>query len=162
MLCKYCGNELADDARFCSRCGKIVDVTEPLPEQPLVDMPLPETPPTQVQENLPENTPEKPEREQSGTTPITEAEEQRSGRAKTILIFAIIGCALSIVLDVALAGVVFSLIAFILSRKYTRTYGTTGKAATIGTSLAIVGLIVGTVLSCLSLYDLIVWFIDMI
>lgn len=161
MLCKYCGNELADDARFCSRCGKIVDMTESLTEQPPLDIPTPDIASMQLQENP---LPETPEREQSLTAPITDTEtqEQRKGRAKKILIFAIIGCALSIVADIALVGVIFSIIAFILSRKYTRTYGSTEKVATIGTSLAIVGLIVGTVLSCFSIYDLVVWFIGMI
>lgn len=28
MYCKYCGNEIADDSRFCKHCGKIVEETE--------------------------------------------------------------------------------------------------------------------------------------
>ena len=37
MFCKFCGNELAEDAKFCTKCGKIASdkeataVSEPAP-----------------------------------------------------------------------------------------------------------------------------------
>ena len=32
MFCRYCGNELPDDAKFCNNCGAIVDTEQQEPE----------------------------------------------------------------------------------------------------------------------------------
>lgn len=32
MFCRYCGNELPDDAKFCNNCGAIVDIEQQEPE----------------------------------------------------------------------------------------------------------------------------------
>lgn len=46
MFCRYCGNELPDDARFCNACGKSVDTRqqeqEPLQEPPQEESSSPE------------------------------------------------------------------------------------------------------------------------
>lgn len=43
MFCRYCGNELPDDAQFCNCCGKPVDAGQPkqevLSEQPYEEIP---------------------------------------------------------------------------------------------------------------------------
>ena len=184
MFCKYCGNPLAQDANFCPRCGKIVDVTV-IPEQPQMEtdaqvredaptaepqadftVPNPtaqsietqpttqttstQTPPVQVFSNTEQTSPESTE------------DAERAGSAKKILIFAILGCALSLVADIAIAGVAFSIVACCLVKRYLRKYGTTEKVATVGRSLAIAGLIVGIVLTCYSIYDLICWIITLL
>lgn len=28
MFCKYCGNELKEEAKFCTKCGKAVEVKD--------------------------------------------------------------------------------------------------------------------------------------
>jgi len=35
MLCSNCGNELAEDAKFCASCGQPVGSAEPAPSQPV-------------------------------------------------------------------------------------------------------------------------------
>ena len=34
MLCPTCGNQLADDAKFCPKCGTRIEPSQPQPEQP--------------------------------------------------------------------------------------------------------------------------------
>ena len=132
MFCKFCGTELSEDANFCPRCGKIVDFTVPQAE------------------TEPEELPSEFVAEPEDTT-----QKEKDSLSKKILTFAILGCAFGIASWLSLLGLAFSIVSACLVRKYLKRYQFTEKKATIGRALSIVGIIVSTVFTITSIYDLV-------
>ena len=128
MFCKYCGNQLSDDAKFCSKCGKITDANETVVNPTDYDF--------------------------FSVEPITpqldymqgQAMYEKDRKAGAILKFAILGLALTCTFYLSLLGVIFSMIARAKSRKYIRLYGETNGRATVGRHLSLAGVIAGWVI----------------
>ena len=139
MFCKFCGTELAENANFCSRCGKIVDMS--LPEEPMITEELPAELPDDIQESEQDTV-----------------QKEKSSLARKILTFAILGCAFAFTSYLSFIGLAFSIVSAALVRKYLKRYQYTERNATVGRALSIVGIIVSVVFTIVSIYDL-VWYI---
>lgn len=77
MICKSCGQQTADDSRFCEHCGSIIensDVTENA--QPVQEAAPVETPAEPAQENVTAETPVEPAQESvTAETPVEPVQE---------------------------------------------------------------------------------------
>ena len=144
MFCKYCGNQLAEGANFCPRCGKIVDMTEIVPET--IEEPAAVEVPNEEETAL---------AEQEDTV-----KKEKDSLGRKIFTFSILGCIFCLVTIlgfatqwVALLGLAFSIVACAICRKYLKKFGYTERYATAGRTLGLVGLIVSITFTCLLAYE---------
>ena len=130
MFCKYCGNQLPDDANFCPKCGKVTDEKT-----------------NNTNESYSSYEPEPIAFEEVNQN---FASIQKSEDAGSILKFSILGLAFSTVLS--LLGLIFTIVAKSKVKKFIKKYGDTEGRATVGKHLTIPGMI-------LSIFFMIFWFI---
>ena len=115
MFCKYCGNQLPEDAKFCPKCGKIAEeqtfnTAEAQPEPIVFD---------NVKNDF--------------------VSKQKDDDAGSILKFAILGLAFSV--PVSILGLIFTIIAKSKVKNFIYKYGDTEGRATVGKHLTIPGMI---------------------
>ena len=126
MVCKYCGQELEENARFCSTCGKLVA--------------------HEAEETAP---PQEESRELVAVAAAAAPQEdaERDARGKSILTYAIIGLAFANTFYFAFIGIIFSAIARTKLKQYLALYTETQGTATVGKYLSLAGLITSIVLT---------------
>ena len=124
MFCKYCGNELSENANFCPKCGKVVAKEEVNGEFDFFE--------------------EKQQGFAPANNPATEREkDDLSGQ---ILKFAILSIAFASTFFLSLFGVIFSSIARSKINEFTRKFGETEGRASVGKGLNIGGTILSWVM----------------
>ena len=126
MLCKYCNNEINPNANFCRSCGKEitkVDLTEEVQTTPVYPY---------IEDTV-------------------DMEDEKNELGRSILIFSIIGLALSYFGISSLVGIIFAIIARTNLKKYSSKFGEPSGCAKVGKYLSIAALIVGIVMLCLSI-----------
>ena len=133
MFCKYCGNELPEDANFCPQCGKM---NEPPTKNTKAENAV------QTSFNF-----SAPVYQQTETDPLVKEEKNRLGGQ--ILKFAILGLAFGCTLFLSWLGIIFSGIAKAKIREYEGKFGETEKQATVGKHLSIPAFIVSIVFTAL-------------
>ena len=134
MFCKYCGNELTEEARFCPKCGKI---SENKPEEIDYFYDLNAAEPATQEDVANVENPE------------------RDSRGGEILKFAILGFVFGVTGSLSILGLIFSYIAKGKLKSYLRDYGKTQGRASVGKGLSIAGIIVGWVMLALVLIHLV-------
>lgn len=120
MFCKYCGNELTDDAKFCSKCGKIVETAEETKDDFFQDA-----------------NDYTVERQYS---PVEEKKKEDLGRK--ILVYAILGLAFASTWALSILGVIFAGKAKKKIAEYIALYGETEGVASVGKALNIPAMII--------------------
>jgi hypothetical protein len=120
MYCKYCGNELTDDAKFCSKCGKIVESAGEKKDD--------------FFQNANDYTVERQ------YSPVEEKQKRSLGQK--ILTYAILGLSFGWTGFLSLFGVIFAGKAKKKIKEYIALYGETEGPATVGKSLNIPGMII--------------------
>ena len=130
MFCKYCGNQLPDDANFCPKCGKVTDEKT-----------------TNTTDSYSSYQPEPIAFEEVNQN---FASIQKSEDAGSILKFAILGLAFSV--PFSILGLIFTIIAKSKVKRFIHKYGDTEGRATVGKHLTIPGMIS-------SIFFMIFWFI---
>ena len=130
MFCKYCGNQLPDDANFCPKCGKVTDEKT-----------------TNTTDSYSSYQPEPIAFEEVNQN---FASIQKSEDAGSILKFAILGLAFSV--PVSILGLIFTIIAKSKVKNFIYKYGDTEGRATVGKHLTIPGMIS-------SIFFMVFWFI---
>ena len=124
MFCKYCGNELTENANFCPACGQFISETKPAPE--------------------------KPEFEEIVVMPSVEKEEaddrQRSDLGGTILRNAILSLVFSCLWFTSLLGLIFAIVAKSKVNTYLDLYKETRGTATVGKHLSVAALALSIVM----------------
>ena len=124
MNCKYCGNEIEENAKFCSKCGKIID-----------ELPSTVTP------------------DRSEPSEPSEIAARRDSLGGEILKFSIMSLVFTWTFFLSFLGIVFAIIAKRKVSAYTEELGETEGRATVGKHLATAGLIAGCVMTgILALY----------
>ena len=130
MFCKYCGNELTEDARYCPKCGKITENVEEETEQKEYDFFASATP----------------------VTPTVEIkDEERNSLGGEILKFAILGLAFGCTVWLSLVGLIFSYIWKAKLNRYMAIYGKTENKATVGKHIGIAGMIVSWIFTIIGI-----------
>lgn len=141
MFCKYCGNQLPEDAKFCPKCGKITEEQEFEANDAF-----------ETQENENSNFYES-EPIILNETRNDVLDQQKDEDAGSILKFAILGLAFSI--PVSVLGLIFTIISKSKVKGFIRKYGETSGRATVGKILTIPGMIS-------SIFFMVFWFIYII
>ena len=132
MFCTFCGNQLADDARFCTKCGAPV-----------------------VEDNK-ENAIEAEILDASGDYEVIE-DAEKSSRASSILTLGILSLAFSVSVFLPLVGIILGFVCKSKVSAFIGDYGDTEGKATVGKHLSTAGIIAGFALSVfLFLYVLII------
>ncbi|MBQ7387617.1 MAG: zinc ribbon domain-containing protein [Clostridia bacterium] len=121
MFCKYCGNELPEEANFCPKCGKTIENEAAHEEAPAQAL--------NVTEIFGEEAVLAAERER--------ARDELGGK---ILRNSIMGLAFASSFILSVVGLIFSIIARCQVKEYTRKYGETSGRASVGKGLSIGGL----------------------
>ena len=132
MFCKYCGNELPEQANFCTSCGKI---TEERGDDIVVEAVAPTATPD------PDWAALEAERE-------ARLEAERDEMGGSILKLAILGLAFGISVWLSLLGIIFSAIARSKIKQYVSRFGETRGRASVGKGLSIAGLAVSITFTC--------------
>ncbi|MBP3392389.1 MAG: zinc ribbon domain-containing protein [Clostridia bacterium] len=123
MFCRFCGNELPEDANFCTKCGKTLDesqVQETPTEAPAVLEDLIGDPATREQED-----------------PFKREKDELSG---SILTFGIMSLAFGVSGILGFLGIIFAAIAKSKVSKYLAKFQHTEGRATVGKHLSTAGL----------------------
>ncbi len=133
MFCKYCGNELPENANFCPKCGKINEDASKDDENEITVLPSSEDNHEDIE--------------------VLEAEDpfkkEKTDLGGSILKFAILGLAFSLTVWFSLLGLIFSIVARNKVKEYISKFNETEGRATVGKSLSIAGLAVGITFTCL-------------
>ncbi|MBR2974268.1 MAG: zinc-ribbon domain-containing protein [Clostridia bacterium] len=116
MTCKYCGNQLTNQATFCPKCGKRVSC--------------------EVQEEV---------CAADCGNPLPIDNDKQDGQAGRILLFAIMGLAFGVTGILSVLGIVFSYLAKARIGSYVAQYGQTNGRASVGKGISIGGMIVSWV-----------------
>ena len=123
MYCKFCGNFLPDDAKYCPTCGKINEEAE---EKIKAEYEyFNDIVPSDSLES--KNPPEDPEKKEA---------------AGSILKFSIMGLAFGCSVFLSFLGLIFSYIARGKIKRFCKKYGETSGKASVGKGINIGGLIV--------------------
>lgn len=147
MFCNQCGSDVPNGVGFCPNCGAPVE--QPRQAQPQYQQPDPYQQPQYQQ-------PVEPQYQQPvyGQPVSSVGDPQERALAKTILVFGILAIAFACTYYVAFMGIVFGAITSGKVKQYIAMYPLSGKAKT-GSILGKVGLILGIVLTVLSLITII-------
>ena len=143
MFCKFCGNELPENANFCPRCGGINDDT-PNKEASVKQEPVKQAPASDIPSFFEEQT------EAPFMQPATAEDpfkQEKSDMGGSILKFAILGLAFGMTMFLSLLGLIFSIVARTKLNTYIAKFGETEGTASVGKGLSIAGLIVSIVFS---------------
>ena len=134
MFCKYCGNELTENANFCPACGQFVSETKQAPEKPVTTL-------------------EAPEFEEIVVMPSVEKEEENNREKKelgnSILTNAILGLVFSCTWILSLLGLIFAIVSKSKVNAYVDKYGETSGPATVGKHLGVAALATSIVMLAL-------------
>ena len=137
MFCKYCGNELTENANFCPSCGKFISESKPATED-------------YISAGVVDEAPNALEYDQV-------LEEERDAAGRGVLKFAILGIAFACSFFLSLLGLIFAIVSRAKLGAYLARYGETRGPATVGKHLGIAGLITSIVMIVFfSLYVLII------
>lgn len=103
MFCRYCGTQVADNARFCRHCGAAISTPSPAPQ------PAPVIPSTPMPDPIPETTPTPVAVPETVSTPVSALEEtvapvKKKKKKKKLLPLI---CILALVAVAAVAAVFF-------------------------------------------------------
>lgn len=134
MFCKYCGNQLSNEANFCPKCGRIVANEESKKEEKY------------------DFFEDKTEYVQAPSH-NDKAKDEFAGE---ILKFAILGLAFGCTMILSILGIIFSSIARAKLRQYTQYYGETEGRASVGKGISIGGTIVSWVMAAIGLLYIVV------
>ncbi len=130
MFCKYCGHELPNDARFCSKCGKVcTTLQDVMPEQEIVG-----TAPAPQPENM-----------FGAQTNVVIDEKEKSSMEKKSLVLSIIGLILGASWFMSPIGLILSALAKRTLNKCKANFGTLGGKARAAKILSLVGLILSII-----------------
>lgn len=158
MFCKFCGNQLDDDAKFCSKCGKLVSAeTNENKKEPETVVISDEYGNPTASYNAPAVSNPQPTY-QPYSAPVSENSAVRDAEGKSILVFGILGVAFACSIYFAFLGIIFSVIARSKLKRYLNCYGETRGTATVGKYLSlggIIGSIVMTAISVLLIFSII-------
>jgi hypothetical protein len=150
MFCKFCGNQLDDDAKFCSKCGKLVGAeTNENKKEPEPVVISDEYGNPTVSYNAPAQSYSQPTY-QPYSAPVCEDDAVRDSEGKSILVFGILGVAFACSVYFAFLGMIFSIIARVKLKRYLNNYGETRGTATVGKYFSLGGLIGSIVMTVLS------------
>ena len=138
MFCKYCGNPLSSDAKFCSKCGKIVDSIDSSSSSDY-DFFGAETP---VAELAPQRN--------------TYDDYVKDTLGGSILKFAILSVVFACTFYLSFLGIIFSSIARSKVRQFEIMFGETEGRATVGKHINVGGTIGSWVMFILSVIVIIV------
>ena len=116
MYCRNCGNKVADGAKFCTKCGSVLEAAMRFQSAPVAV--------------LKEDAPKEKEEDSALI-------EEKNEAAKQVLTPAIVGLALS---ELGLPGLIVSLVARSRLKKFVAKYGKASGKAAIGKGLSIGGL----------------------
>lgn len=147
MFCNQCGGEVPNGVGFCPNCGAPVEQ----PQQPQYAQPEPQYPQPDPQYQQLDPQYQQPVYAQP-MAPVGDPQEREL--AKSILIFGILAIAFACSYYIAFMGIVFGAITSGKVKQYVAMYPLAGKAKT-GSILGKVGLIVGIVLTVVSLITII-------
>ena len=151
MFCKFCGNQLDDDAKFCSKCGKLVSAeTNENKKEPETVVISDEFGNPTASYNAPAQSYSQPAYQQPYSAPVSENSAARDSDGKSILVFGILGVAFACSVYFAFLGIIFSLTARVKLKKYLNNYGETRGTATVGKYLSLGGLIGSIVMTVIS------------
>lgn len=131
MFCKYCGNELPEDANFCPQCGKM---NEPKKDTKAENA---------VQSSFDFSSPVYQQTE----NPLVEREKSHLGGQ--ILKFAILGLSFGCTFLLSWLGLVFSIMTKAKVREYEEKFGETEKQATVGKHLNIPAFIISIIFTAI-------------
>lgn len=150
MFCKYCGNQLPDNAKFCPKCGKLTDDSS-------VNFTESETTAQTSNDNFnyyePYNSYEPEPIILDGINNNYVNNNVKSEEAGSILKFSILGMVFSILFPIL--GLIFTIISKSKVKRFIAKYGQTEGKATVGKHLTIPALI------C-SIFFMVYWFIYII
>ena len=128
MFCRYCGNELPEDANFCPKCGKINEMEgTPMPRTEVID-------------------PMEGAAKMEYIDPFAKEKEMRGG---SILTTAILSLAFSMTFFFAWVGLVFAIISRVKLNAYVEKFKETEGRASVGKGLGIGGLVTSIITSVL-------------
>lgn len=137
MFCKYCGNEMPEQANFCSKCGKMQANEEPAVYQEYEPV---------AKETYVYETQEDP------------FKEEKAKQSKSILILSIVGLALSVSGTFSLVGLIISCIARSKIGSYLMAYDEPDSRVRVAKGLSTGGLIAGIVCTILFAVYFILYF----
>ena len=120
MFCKYCGNELSADARFCASCGASVE--EPTSREEITDSAFDDVMPDLHK-------------------------EERASSERRILTLGICSVAFVCTLFFSLVGWILAVVGRKQIREHESRFGSLGTMAKIGRGLSLGGLIGGIVMT---------------
>ncbi len=156
MFCRYCGNQLREDAKFCSSCGKPVeDVTQPadpvVTEEPVINE-APVADPAPVCNVTPTVVPSVQTQYQASVSEAQATEKQNS-----VLTYGILALSFALTGIISFLGIIFGAIAMNKANEYIRLIGTSTARVTVGKGLGKGGLIAGIALTAFfTLYILLI------
>ncbi|MBR2432441.1 MAG: zinc ribbon domain-containing protein [Clostridia bacterium] len=135
MFCKYCGNELPENANFCPKCGKINETTAPNPqEEPQYVPPIDLIDPNYY-----------------STSPVDPRQQEKDDLGGSILKYAILGLAFGSTFWLAILGLAFTIVARAKLSTYISNFSETEGRASVGKALSIAGLAVNITFLAISL-----------
>ena len=137
MFCKFCGNELPENAKFCPKCGKVAEAKE---EETVVVTDI--------------------SFDDASVEASKQYNEEREQAGGQILKFAILGLVFACTWILSFLGLAFSIICKIKLNNYLAVYGETDGRATVGKGLGKAAMIVSIVmLALLILYGFVLMII---
>ena len=146
MFCRYCGNQLPDEAKFCPKCGKITEAAQAAAEpaaQPVAESVV-ETAVEPVAQPVYETVDISNDIGCCEQAPAVD-EQKKKNSAGEILKYGIMSLVFAYVLPFVggILGIAFAKKAKALAEKFTAEYGELEGGAKVGKILAIPGLILG-------------------
>ncbi len=148
MFCKNCGNQLADDVKFCSVCGAPVDTTAPTQDPTPVE-PIPAEIPVETPvENL-DPIPTMPPAAVVGSYPSP----------VSVLVWGIVALSLACTVWFSFLGIIFGAVGLGKAKKYFLSGAPYSTQVKVGRGLAKGGLIAGIVITAVYAFIFLIAFI---
>lgn len=152
MYCRHCGNQLRENSKFCSSCGKPVEIvnqpTEPVvTEEPIVtEAPVineaPVAEPAPVCNVTPAVVPSVQTQYQPSVSEAQAVEKQNS-----VLTYGILALSFALTGIISFLGIIFGAIAMNKANEYIRLMGANSARVSVGKGLGKGGLIAGIALT---------------
>ena len=145
MICNNCGNQVADNANVCPYCGTPFAASAPQAAQPQYAQPAQTQYAQPVQNQYAQPQYAQPQYGQVAQAPVGDANEREM--SKSTLIWGILGIAFGCSFYLSFLGIIFGAIGLGKAKNYMAAgYPLAGRAKT-GRILALVGMILGIVLT---------------